>query len=82
MDVDSNNEDVDDTKEERSDFEEGVYETLKDDEEKQESDDSDKDEESGVSLMLILLIILLLILKLIILHNYCIFLSRFLIIYL
>ena len=62
LDVDSNNEDVDDTKEERSDFEEGVYETLKDDEEKQESDDSDKDEESGVSLMLILLIILLLIL--------------------
>ena len=62
LDVDSNNEDVDDIKEERSDFEEGVYETLKDDEEKQESDDSDKDEESGVSLMLILLILLLLIL--------------------
>ena len=62
LDVDSNNEDVDDIKEERSDFEEGVYETLKDGEEKQESDDSDKDEESGVSLMLILLILLLLIL--------------------
>lgn len=62
LDVDSNNEDVDDIKEERSDFEEDVYETLKDGEEKQESDDSDKDEESGVSLMLILLILLLLIL--------------------
>ena len=61
-DVDSNDNDVDDIKEERSDFEEGVYETLKDGEEKQESDDSDKDEESGVSLMLILLILLLLIL--------------------
>ena len=60
-DVDNNDEDVDDIKEERSDFEEGVYETLKDGEEKQESDDSDKDEESGVSLMLILLILLLLI---------------------
>ena len=62
LDVDSNNEDVDDIKEERSDFEEGVYETLKDGEEKQESDDNDKDEESGFSLMLILLILLLLIL--------------------
>jgi hypothetical protein len=62
LDVDNNDEDVDDIKEERSDFEEGVYETLKDGEEKQESDDSDKDEESGVSLMLILLILLLLIL--------------------
>lgn len=59
-DVDSNNEDVDDIKEERSDFEEDIYETLKDGEEKQESDDGD--EESGVSLMLILLILLLLIL--------------------
>jgi hypothetical protein len=60
-DVDSNDNDVDDTKEERSDFEEDVYETLKDGE---ELDDGvkDEDEESGVSLMLILLILLLLIL--------------------
>jgi len=60
-DVDSNDNDVDDTKEERSDFEEDVYETLKDGE---ELDDGvkDEDEESGVSLMLILLGILLLIL--------------------
>ena len=60
-DVDSNDNDVDDIKEERSDFEEDVYETLKDGE---ELDDGvkDEDEESGVSLMLILLILLLLIL--------------------
>tara|TARA_B110000211_G_C13912130_1_gene478862 strand:+ start:334 stop:825 length:492 start_codon:yes stop_codon:yes gene_type:complete len=63
-DVDSNDNDVDDIKEERSDFEEDVYETLKDGEEKEELDDGvkDEDEESGVSLMLILLGILLLIL--------------------
>jgi len=63
-DVDSNDNDVDDTKEERSDFEEDVYEILKNGEEKEELDDGvkDEDEESGVSLMLILLGILLLIL--------------------
>ena len=61
MDVDSNNEDVDDIKEERSDFEEGVYETLKDGEELDDGVE-EEDEESGVSLMLILLIIVLLIL--------------------
>ena len=60
-DVDSNDNDVDDIKEERDDFEDDVYETLKDGE---ELDDGvkDEDEESGVSLMLILLVILLLIL--------------------
>jgi len=61
LDVDSNNEDVDDIKEERSDFEEGVYETLKDGEELDDGVE-EEDEESGVSLMLILLIIVLLIL--------------------
>jgi hypothetical protein len=60
-DVDSNDNDVDDIKEERSDFEEDVYETLKDGEELDDGVE-EEDEESGVSLILILLVILLLIL--------------------
>ena len=60
-DVDNNDEDVDVIKKERSDFEEDVYETLKDGEELDDGVE-EEDEESGVSLMLILLIIVLLIL--------------------
>jgi len=60
-DVDSNDNDVDDIKEERDDFEDDVYETLKDGEELDDGVE-EEDEESGVSLILILLVILLLIL--------------------